>query len=121
MLDDLLDQARSTGLDVRLETTGEKRPLSAGTDLAAFRIVQESMTNVARHSGARTVRIKIAYGSTHIDLHIEDDGRGPGNGSGGSGIAGMRERAAALGGEFAAGPGPAGGFRVSARLPIEGD
>jgi signal transduction histidine kinase len=120
-LGDLLAQARSTGLDVRLETTGDERPLPAGVDLAAFRIVQESMTNVARHSGAGTVRIKIAHGSRHIDLDIEDDGRGPGNGSGGSGISGMRERVAALGGEFSAGPAPGGGFRVSAHLPIEGD
>lgn len=121
MLGDLLAQARSTGLDIRLETIGAERPLPAGTDLAAFRIVQESMTNVSRHSGAGRVRIKIVYGSGHVDLDIEDDGSGPGDGSGGSGISGMRERAVALGGEFAAGPGPGGGFRVSAHLPIEGD
>ncbi|GLW61949.1 two-component sensor histidine kinase [Actinomadura rubrobrunea] len=122
-LEELLDRARSAGLDVRAEITGERRPLPAGTDLAAYRIVQESLTNVSRHAGPGpvTVRVALDYGEREIRVRVEDDGRGVSlldDHAGGSGIRGMRERAAALGGTFAAGPGPSGGFRVRATLPI---
>ena len=101
---------------------GEQRPLPTGVDLAAFRIVQESVTNVVRHADARAVTVRLAYGPDSLIVQIDDDGNGPGvdaDGDGGSGIPGMRERAAALGGELEAGPGPAGGFRVRAKLPIQ--
>ncbi|MEU6039565.1 sensor histidine kinase [Actinomadura sp. NPDC047616] len=122
-LEDLLDRARSAGLDVRAEITGDRRPLPAGTDLAAYRIVQESLTNVSRHAGPGpvTVRVHIGYGEHEISVRVEDDGRGVSlldDHAGGSGIRGMRERAAALGGTFAAGPRPSGGFGVRATLPI---
>ncbi|GAA4147643.1 sensor histidine kinase [Actinomadura keratinilytica] len=122
-LEDLLDRARSAGLDVRAEITGERRPLPAGTDLAAYRIVQESLTNVSRHAGPGpvTVRVRLDYGEHEISVRVEDDGRGVSlldDHAGGSGIRGMRERAAALGGTFAAGPRPGGGFAVRATLPI---
>ncbi|TYB48087.1 sensor histidine kinase [Actinomadura chibensis] len=124
-LDDLLDRARSAGLRVHAEVTGERRPPHSGADLAAFRIVQESLTNVGRHAGPGpvTARVRIAYGEHDIEVRVEDDGRGVSlldddpDGTG-SGIRGMRERAAALGGEFEAGPRPGGGFRVRARLPL---
>jgi signal transduction histidine kinase len=126
-LEDLADQARTAGLRVHLEVEGERRPLPAGVDLAAFRIVQESLTNVTRHArpgagGGVTVRIRIGYGEHDVSVRVDDDGRGTtllGEDPGGSGIPGMRERAAALHGEFVAGPGPGGGFRVHARLPFD--
>jgi signal transduction histidine kinase len=125
-LDDLLARARSAGLEVSAEVTGERRPLHAGTDLAAFRIVQESLTNVTRHAGPGpvTARVRIAYGEHEIVVEVEDDGRGApllDDRPGGAGIRGMRERAAALGGAFDAGPRPGGGFRVRARLPLDGE
>ncbi|HEX2313765.1 MAG TPA: ATP-binding protein, partial [Thermomonospora sp.] len=100
-------------------------PLPAGPDLAAFRIVQESLTNIARHAGPGpvTARVRIAYRDREMTITVDDDGRGAPllpDDTGGSGLHGMRERAAALGGEFAAGPRPGGGFRVTATLPLDG-
>ena len=95
--------------------------LPAPLDLAAYRIAQEALTNVIRHAAATTVWIRVTYGPGHLGLRIEDDGKGPSLGepaAGGSGIAGMRERLAALGGELRTGPRPGGGFQVSARLPL---
>lgn len=109
------------GLAVRIERTGAERPLPAPVDLAAYRIVQESLTNAAKHSGAGRVTIRLVYGDRELTLTVEDDGRGsaarPAGAGGGSGIAGMTERARALGGELTAGPRPEGGFAVRARLP----
>jgi signal transduction histidine kinase len=124
-LEELVGRARSAGLTVDMQVSGRRRPLPAGTDLAAYRIVQESLTNVSRYAGPGpvTARVRIAYGDREVAVQVDDDGRGlsllddhPG---GGSGINGMRERAAALGGTFAAGPRPEGGFSVRATLPID--
>jgi len=112
---------------VRTRVEGVPRPLPAGVDLAAFRIVQEALTNVARHAGPATTTVRVAYGEGDLSVQVDDDGHGatshptshPTSG-GGNGIRGMRERAAALGGELAAGPRPGGGFRVLARLPVDG-
>jgi signal transduction histidine kinase len=125
-LDELLERARTAGLDVRSVVEGTARHLPAGVDLAAFRLVQESLTNVTRHAGPMPVRtwVRITYGEQDIRVEIEDEGKGAvlfPEDSGGSGLPGMRERALALGGEFSAGPLPGGGFRVRARLPIEED
>lgn len=125
-LEDLLARARSAGLRVDAEITGDRRPLHAGTDLAAFRIVQESLTNITRHAGPGpvTARVRIAYGEHEIEVRVEDDGRGVSlldDHPGGSGIRGMRERAAALGGAFDAGPRTGGGFAVRAALPLTDD
>lgn len=100
---------------------GEPTALPPGTDLAAFRIVQEALTNVVRHSGSRTARVRVAYTPGLLDLRIDDDGPATGSEAGGSGngLAGMRERAAALGGTIEAGPRPDGGFRVRADLPVQ--
>ncbi|TDC59924.1 sensor histidine kinase [Actinomadura sp. GC306] len=128
-LADLAARARAAGLRVEVEITGDRRPLHAGTDLAAFRIVQESLTNVTRHAGPGpvTARVAVAYREDELVVRVEDDGRGapsldgsPAGSPTGSGIRGMRERAAALGGELTAGPRPGGGFRVRARLPLTG-
>ncbi|MBE1531283.1 sensor histidine kinase [Actinomadura algeriensis] len=121
-LDELLARAESAGLTVDAEVTGDRGPLHAGTSLAAFRIVQEALTNVTRHAGPGpvTARVRVAYREQEIEVRVEDDGRGVSlldDRPVGSGIRGMRERAAALGGTFEAGPRPGGGFAVRATLP----
>ncbi len=121
-LDELVARAGATGMKVSVQIDGERRALPASVDLAAFRIVQESLTNAVRHAGANSVGIRLAYGPDVLTVQIDDDGSGPPlevGSDGGNGIPGMRERAVALGGELEAGPGPGGGFRVSARLPVE--
>ncbi|WP_371796736.1 sensor histidine kinase [Streptomyces sp. NBC_01718] len=112
--------AASAGLAVTVETDGVRNAVPPGSDLAAFRIVQEALTNVVRHSGSRSARVRIGYGADRIRLRIDDDGPATGSDAGGSGngLAGMRERAAALGGTIEAGPRPDGGFRVRAELPL---
>ncbi|GHB55836.1 two-component sensor histidine kinase [Streptomyces cirratus] len=119
-LDELVAQAASAGLTVTVE--GEPGALPAATDLAAFRIVQEALTNVVRHSASRTARVRIARGPGRLELGVDDDGPATGDEAGGSGtgLIGMRERAAAQGGTMEAGPRPDGGFRVLARLPLTG-
>jgi signal transduction histidine kinase len=107
---------------VRTRVEGLPRPLPAGTDLAAFRIVQESLTNITRHAGPASATVLVRYGPDDLTVRVDDDGRGPAATSGnGNGIRGMRERVAALGGELITGPRPGGGFRVQARLPIDED
>ncbi|MFC4031481.1 sensor histidine kinase [Streptomyces polygonati] len=119
-LPELVRQAGSVGLDAQVTVAGGRIPLAPGADLAAFRIVQEALTNVVRHSGSRAARIHLAYGPGALEVRIDDDGPAvPGGESGGgNGLVGIRERAAALGGSSATGPRPGGGFRVSATLPL---
>jgi signal transduction histidine kinase len=122
-LDSLLAGAAAGGLQVRTEVEGTVRPLPAGVDLAAYRIVQEALTNVARHAGRAVATVRLAYGRDDLTVQVDDDGDGQADGQppgGGNGIRGMRERAAALGGRLEAGPRPGGGFRVLARLPLDG-
>jgi signal transduction histidine kinase len=122
-LDRLVAGAEATGLEVRTRVEGTPRPLPAGTDLAAYRIIQESLTNVTRHAGPATATVLVRYGPADLTVQVDDDGRGPAaadNGAArGNGIRGMRERVAALGGELTTGPRPDGGFRVQARLPLD--
>ncbi|MDQ1021587.1 sensor histidine kinase [Streptomyces afghaniensis] len=117
-LPELVEQAASAGLTVEIE--GEPPRLAPGTDLAAFRIVQEALTNVVRHSGSRHARVHLAHDADVLRLRVDDDGPATGADAGGSGngLAGMRERATALGGTIEAGPHPDGGFRVLAVLPL---
>jgi signal transduction histidine kinase len=123
-LDGVIASSTAAGLDVQLDVSGQPRDLPSSVDLAAYRIIQESLTNVIRHARAATARIAIAYRRLDVVIQIEDDGfGGPGPGQpapGGNGLLGMRERATALGGELEAGPRPEGGFRVRARLPLDG-
>jgi signal transduction histidine kinase len=117
---ELAESASLGGLRVSVTVEGTRRPLPLGVDQAAYRIVQEALTNVRRHAGAAAATVRLDYGEREILLTVEDDGRGEdgaGNG-GGSGIEGMRARAAALGGTLDAGPRAEGGFRVRARLPV---
>jgi signal transduction histidine kinase len=116
-------RAASAGLDVRVETQGNPRPLPSGVDLAAFRIIQEALTNVTRHAGHATATVLLRYGERDLTVQVDDDGRGApaGTPGGGTGIAGMTERATALGGRLEAGTRPGGGFRVLSRLPTDGE
>ena len=109
----------TAGIAVRVITDGESRPVPAGVDLAAYRIVQEALTNTVRHSGGRTATVRLRYDDDALTITVEDDGRGATAGSGpGNGVAGMAERARELGGTLEAGPRPGGGgFRVLAWLP----
>ncbi len=114
----LVDLVRSTGLDVRLRAEGAARPLPPVLELSVYRIVQQALTNTLAHAAARKVEIVLRYGADCLEVTVTDDGAGGVPGSGGHGIAGMRERAAVFGGSLTAGPGPSGGFVVAARLPI---
>ncbi|MFE6183695.1 sensor histidine kinase [Streptomyces sp. NPDC056465] len=115
---ELISSATRAGLDVHIERHGTPALLPAAVDLAAYRIVQESLTNAVRHSGARHVVVDLRHGEREVTLHVTDDGHGAVRRPPGSGIAGMTERARALGGTLSAGAGPAGGFTVRARLPF---
>ncbi|MER6304855.1 sensor histidine kinase [Streptomyces sp. NPDC001657] len=121
-LPELTEQARRAGLAVDVTTEGSPRPLSPGTGLAVFRIVQEALTNIVRHSGSRTARLRLRYAPGELDIRVDDDGPATSTtgepAGGGNGLVGMRERAAALGGTVEAGPRRDGGFRVRARIPL---
>ncbi|GAB2858657.1 sensor histidine kinase [Actinoallomurus bryophytorum] len=136
-LDGLLAAVRRVGLDVEFAVAGARRSLPAEVELAAYRIIQESLTNVLHHAGPVRATVEVRYEPAELVLSIANDepdgsadagevagpdGKGATGGSvsgnGGHGIAGMRERAAALGGTLAAGPRAAGGFQVMARLPL---
>ncbi|GAA2298507.1 sensor histidine kinase [Streptomyces kunmingensis] len=119
-LPELVEQAAGAGLTVDVRTDGKRPALPPGADLAAFRIVQEALTNVVRHSGSRRARVQLHYTKSLLTLTVDDDGPASQADAGGSGngLAGMRERAAALGGTIEAGPRPDGGFRVVAELPL---
>jgi signal transduction histidine kinase len=122
-LGDLVSQAAAAGLEVRTEIEGDVRPLPFGVDVAAFRIVQEALTNVTRHAPGATATVRLANGERDLTVQIDDDGGGStthGTVGTGKGIVGMRERVDALGGELEVGHRPGGGFRVRVRLPLDG-
>jgi signal transduction histidine kinase len=126
-LGDLVTNAATAGLTVRILEEGQPVPLPADVDLAAYRIVQEALTNSARHSGGENATVRVAYGPDALVVEINDQGALPprgrppvqANGSG-NGITGMTERATALGGTLRAGRRPDGGFEVRAWLPLRG-
>jgi signal transduction histidine kinase len=119
-LDDLLAEVRVAGLPVRLTVQGQARSLPQGIQLAAYRIVQEALTNVRKHAiGATGASVTLRYDAGGIDVEIGDDGHTSGGGGTGHGITGMRERAVAYGGSIAAGPRPGGGWLVRARIAEE--
>ena len=111
------------GVRVQLEIRGTQRPVPPGVGLAAYRIIQEALTNVVKHAQTTASRVLVTYTDDALCLEITDDGRGARAdavaASGGHGIAGMRERASLFGGELHAGPLPGRGFRVGARLPLD--
>jgi signal transduction histidine kinase len=117
-LPQLADQTSRAGLDVDLAITGEPRELPAGEDLAAFRVIQEALTNVLKHSGASHCRVSVGHRADGVTITVTDEGTGPYDGERGHGLAGMRERVSMYGGTFQAGPRPGTGFGVEAWLPL---
>jgi signal transduction histidine kinase len=129
-LDALIGRVSAAGLAVTLAVTGEPRPLPPGEDLAAYRVVQEGLTNVLRHAGAATATVTVGWGE-NLAITVADDGRGAvtsgavsaaaGSGAApGRGLLGLTERLALYGGELTAGPRPEGGWQVHAVLPLPG-
>jgi signal transduction histidine kinase len=132
-LDRLVSRARAAGQPVTVAVTGTARPLPQDVDQAAYRIVQEALTNVSRHAGRASACVRLAYGTGTLTVQVDDDGDGPGrlahqgqanskhanlSQGPGLGLVGMRERVSALGGRLQAGPQSAGGFRVRAEIPV---
>jgi signal transduction histidine kinase len=118
-LPDLVDRTRAVGVPVSVDVDGPLTELPTAVDLAAYRIVQESLTNVLRHAGSATAAVRVAVAPDAVTVEVSDTGRAaPASDGGGHGIAGMRERVAALGGSLTAGPRPEGGFAVTATLPV---
>jgi signal transduction histidine kinase len=118
-LQELVDEARVTGTTIRLTLQGTVAPLSPSVDLAAYRIVQEALTNARRHAPGAGVDIELRYEARILHLRVRDDGPGPPSGSpAGNGLMGMHERAETAGGILRTGPSEAGGFLVEAALPI---
>jgi signal transduction histidine kinase len=119
----LAASVRAAGLPVNLAIDGSLAAIPAVVDVSVYRVVQEALTNVLKHAGPARAEVRIGCEQDTVTIEVTDNGTGqPGNGSagGGHGLAGMRERAAVLGGELAAGPRPGGGFAVCARLPFGG-
>ena len=120
-LPDLVRDVRESGLPVDLTVTGAARPMTAGTELAAYRVVQESLTNVVRHAGARHAVVRLDWRSDELVVVVRDDGRGDHEqpAGAGRGLTGMRERVELVGGRLHCGPAAGGGFRVEAVLPVQ--
>jgi signal transduction histidine kinase len=124
-LPSLVESSRAAGLAVDVVIEGDAQPLPPAVDTAAFRIVQESLTNVIRHAGPARATVAVRHSDGAVEIEVTDDGRGAVDGNGGAdggggghGLAGMRERVALLGGELYAGTRRSGGYRVRARLPL---
>jgi signal transduction histidine kinase len=123
-LDELIGSFAATGLNVTCNVTGQARPLPEAVDLTAYRVIQESLTNTAKHAAGAAASVRLAFRPGVLALAVEDDGPGAsgndliGNSPAGHGLIGMRERAAAVGGWVSAGPRGGGGFQVLAELPL---
>lgn len=115
----LVESTRSAGLETDLEVTGRQRPLATGVDVAAFRIVQESLTNARRHASAGRVHVRLCFAEEELRIEVADDGTGAGpEPSPGNGLLGMRERASLYGGRLETLSSPGRGFTVRAVLPL---
>ncbi|WP_030669702.1 sensor histidine kinase, partial [Streptomyces sp. NRRL B-1347] len=123
----LLESFRRAGLEVSVRQEGTPRPLPPGVDLTAYRIVQEALTNVTKHAGTGSARVRLDWNRDRVTITVADDGGGSGTAASapmavdrppGYGLIGMRERATAVGGHLAAGRRPEGGFLVSTQLPL---
>lgn len=118
-LERLISETREVGVEVDLEVTGQRVELPAGLELAAYRVVQEALTNVIRHASPRSARVRVAYGPDELAIEVVDEGMVASRSlSGGRGIAGMRERVALYEGVLEVGPRADGGFAVSAHFPV---
>jgi signal transduction histidine kinase len=118
-LDALVEHVRAAGLPVDVVVEGEPKRLPPGIDLAAYRVVQEALTNALKHAGAARAQVSIRYGVTALELAVTNNGQVRENGRGGHGLVGMRERVTLYGGKFEAGPRRGGGYAVRASLPLE--
>jgi signal transduction histidine kinase len=123
-LDGLVERARAAGLPVALTVEGERRPLPEGVELAAYRVVQEAITNAIKYADAAPTEVHVCYGQRDVELQVCDRGPGTGErgrvGGGGHGLVGMRERVRIFGGELHTGRRAGGGFEVRARIPVDG-
>jgi signal transduction histidine kinase len=121
-LEALVAGVRDTGVDVELAVTGPARPLPDGVELAAYRVVQEALTNTVKHAAGAAARVVVEYGSEHVRVEVTDTGgrpapsATPGNRHG---LIGLRERVAVYRGTLQTGPRPNGGYRVTAVIPVE--
>ncbi len=123
-LDELVEQVRDAGLAVDLSVDGEVRALPDAASLCVYRIVQEALTNTLKHAAATRAQVSLRYDRDGLQVRVSDDGHGiteaaANGGAGGHGLIGMRERVALFGGEVQAGPSANGGYRVTARLPVQ--
>jgi signal transduction histidine kinase len=119
-LDSLVEDVSRAGLPVRLHVDGERIPLPRAIDLSAYRIVQEGLTNALKHAHATHADVTIRYSPDELELEVVDDGKDPATSNGhGHGLVGIRERVNIYGGEMSAGAAQAGGFILSARLPVD--
>jgi signal transduction histidine kinase len=119
----LLDDVRAAGLEVQFAVHGEPVPLSPGLDLSAYRILQEGLTNTLKHAHAQHADVHVRYSKNHVELEVEDDGRGPTDRihheqPHGHGLVGIGERVKIYGGDLSAGASATGGFALRARLPL---
>lgn len=123
-LEVLVRQVQEAGVPVTLRIEGIRRPIPAGLDLSAFRIIQEALTNIVKHAGSARAEVVVRYGESRLELMIADDGSGPTSDPDITrpryGHLGMRERVALFGGELRVGAGPRGGYQVVASLPLDG-
>ncbi|MGH8890083.1 MAG: sensor histidine kinase [Acidothermaceae bacterium] len=118
-LRDLVAEMRAAGVPVQLDVTGDERPLPAGVDLAAYRVVQEALTNTLKHAGGAVARVQVRYRANELALDVVDDGSSANGVVGrGHGLLGMHERVALYGGSLEVGHVATGGFCVSARIPL---
>jgi signal transduction histidine kinase len=117
----LIEQVRRTGLPVSVQVEGEPYPVDAGIGLTVYRLIQEALTNSAKHAGPAEVQVRLEFSSSALSVEVFDTGRGPSSRSPvtGHGLVGMRERVALYGGELRTGPRPGGGFRVYATIPMD--
>ena len=118
-LEELVERVREAGLTAHLAVYGEPQPVPDSVSQAAYRIVQEAVTNTLKHARASTVDVRVRYLARELEIDVADDGRGPTGTSGGMGLIGMRERVAVHDGAIEAGPRAEGGFRVRVRLPLQ--
>jgi signal transduction histidine kinase len=121
----LITEARAAGIEVKVTTEGRHTPVPAGISLTAYRVIQEALTNVRKHTGTSCAEVLVRYGADALEIQVDNDGPERSRASiedmrsgGGHGLAGMRERVRLFGGEFSAGPQRAGGFRVHVSLPL---
>lgn len=117
----LTERVRDSGLTAELEVSGEPVALAPGLELAAYRVIQEALTNTIKHAHARSVRVRVDFAPDALSVEVSDDGRGAPSADeagGGHGVVGMRERVRLYDGVLTAAPGAGGGYTVTARFPL---